>query len=211
MSGEWDSLSLLTVSVVHQLHQWVAVAVAVQLVVNRDRMVVHPLLGLPGFELALDGHSKIKAGNSIHSVMKSSQWVVDSSTIKYHSLPHHSSSSSVSFSACTALGQETVEKNERRMMFFCCCCFVLFPSLLQSNHPHPTPDNDLQWSCRHHSFTAWLTGWLVAWLPFSRCSLLNGNVLHFSDSPTTTIQQRRRRREDKALNVRPLGMQSLQL
>lgn len=154
-------------------------------------MDVHRLLGLPGFELALDGHSKIKAGNSIHSVMKSSQWVVDSSTIKYHSLPHHSSSSSVSFSACTALGQETVEKNERRMMFFfvAAATSCSSPVSCNPNHPHPTPDNDLQWSCRFHSFTAWLTGWLVAWLPFSRCSLLNGNVLHFSDSPTTTIHQ----------------------
>lgn len=177
MSGEWDSLSLLTVSVVHQLHQWVAV----QLVVNRERMVVHRLLGLPGFELALDGHSKIKAGNSIHSVMKSSQWVVDSSTIKYHSLPHHSSSSFVS--ACTALGQETVEKNERRMMFFCCCCFVLFPSLLQSTHPRQRLTMVLSLSFLH-SLAHWLAGCLAAFLP-----LLNGNVLHFSDSPATTIHQ----------------------
>lgn len=65
MSGEWDSLSLLTVSVVHQLHQWVAVAV--QLVVNRERMVVHRLLGLPGFELALDGHTQQNKSGQLNS------------------------------------------------------------------------------------------------------------------------------------------------
>lgn len=183
MSGEWDSLSLLTVSVVHQLHQWVAVAVAVQLVVNRERMVVHRLLGLPGFELALDGHSKIKAGNSIHSVMKSSQWVVDSSTIKYHSLPHHSSSSSVSFSACTALGQETVEKNERRMMFF--LLLLLLRALPQSLTIHPPPTTTYNGPVAFiPSQPRSLAGCLAAFLP-----LLNGNVLHFSDSPTTTIHQ----------------------
>lgn len=158
MSGEWDSLSLLTVSVVHQLHQWVAVAV--QLVVNRERMVVHRLLGLPGFELALDGHSKIKAGNSIHSVMKSSQWVVDSSTIKYHSLPHHSSSSSVSFSACTALGQETVEKNERRMMFF--LLLLLLRALPQSLTIQPPPTTTYNGPV---AFIPSQPGSLAGWLP----------------------------------------------
>lgn len=167
MSGEWDSLSLLTVNVVHQLHQWVAVAV--QLVVNRERMVVHRLLGLPGFELALDGHSKIKAGNSIHSVMKSSQWVVGSSTIKYPSLPHHSSSSSVSFSACTALGQETVEKNERRMMFFLLLLLLrALPQSLTIQPPTPHPRQRLT-MVLSLSFLHSRAHWLVAWLPFSRC------------------------------------------